>query len=725
MSNFQDEESYKSLIKTFSHYAQKLVQARNRPDLELEDASDYLSDLVMLSPAIVNLSKELETFYDSTFDIDYSQIIGNVGKIEDLVSKISSEVKHNVHFRNIPLAFELESAQLENQFNRCFDYTQSNPQDYFEDKSMYWLFNGLIAADSTITDLCATEENRMWNSIAQSDIATLVASKIKPYHDTDSEEDADYYIQDLEIGIFDTCMDIINNRNQIHSNILEELLDNYRQNCQEVDIEKDNYAEVFSPFIPEVEKIIERHKQVFQRLDDISNITDDFHQKIWDYDADSISEIIDYQLAEKSAPVSSDLLQLDFKAEDFNELLADQSYQPLIEETCKEYKQYQERQIDLDNFEQRKITNTVLNTYFSAILKIWAGNTANKAGLYCNKAFDIAAGIKDNSSLQEQVETRSAMLETAKDIVLIGRISSEFIYDIDEQHRRKGIRLVENGIGLEYVEEMIKHPNNMKKSDYESLGVLLEDYCSHCSENYAQLQLGKDEHYIQEDMNGTDFSNALDLEPPSRDKYRYTYYAERISEVNKLHAIEELGKNGQIFSQLVSPFYANEYKNLKDYIKEGDDLFPQLKKFDVLGHVEKIVHSLVLIPRYSGQPDFSDAEWGEYLHNSFSDMPLDEVSSDFIKSAANGYRRQVMVRYPKLKYDPFVNQKISKLAKEQVYLNECWAVDYHSGLALKTSKGIQEDYIEEMKRLQSYRQSRHPAHDPITKMILNFRKNTK
>lgn len=724
MNDFQNDEVYKSLLKTFVHYSKRIIKARHQDGVDIDDASEYMELLVSTAPVAANLAQELQAFYGSSFSVEFSEINGNINKIENLILKLDQEIKHNPNFENVPLTFKLSSPQLETSLKSAFDYTQSDPQDYFEDKAMYWLYNALIAADCSILELRSAEEDKLWSNIEHSDIAVLVASKLRSCNNIGNEEANDEYIQDLEAGIFDTCIEIISDQQSPEQNTLESLLDNYRQNCDDMNVDEDNYAELFSPYIPAIEKIINFHKPNFIHLDNIATITDDFNQKIWSYDHQSIADIIGYQSEKNSSALAFQISSLKFDQAEMDEVLQDKSYQPLIAETKEQYQKYQSREAEIEHFEQYKITNPALTTYFSAMLKVWANNTSDSAGFYSDKAFSLGIGMKDTSPISEQIKECNEMLQTAKDIILIGRISSEFIYEIDENRRRRGVQLCKSGLSLDYIENLIKDPEKIKNTDYENIGLLFTDFHDNCNEEYEQLQMSGDELYIYEETEINEFAAALNFEPASKDKYKYTYYTERMTEGDKNHWVSIIGKNIKQFAEYVRPLYEKEYNTLKDYTNEGYRIFPQLKNFDVLEYTENIVNSVVLIPLYAENKDFTENDWNNYLESSMAGDRLDDVGRSFILSAANGYRRQVLNKYPEIKLDPHLNQAMKILAQANLSYNESWDSAFSANTVLKTSLLQQEGYINEIRELQDYHKKYNPAYDPITKAILNFHRKS-
>lgn len=707
MFNFQNEKEYKSVIKTLVFYAEKMLAGKNRPFLRADDKDVYLKRLGEMAPALINLGGELNTFYGAKLPVPSLQKHKNkVGMAEVLIPVLLKELDRNPHFRNIPLSFNLSSAEFAMDLIKIQNYVNGRNDDYFDVKSAYWLQRTLYAANTVLIDINVDWQEDLWKKVQEAQLDVAIAAKMKNNETGLSSED-------VNLGIYWGCLDAFNKPWHAYSGSLYRIL---LDNCRRTQIsatQNSDFQNALRSSLPEVRQILLTVQPGYNRIKNIENALHQTAEAVEDYEDLTIADIRSWQKNEMAAAgfALSPLSALDFTQDDMNRLLSDYDYRRLELETASDYRQHKKEARIFEDYDSRRIQSEDVRNYFAARYKRWRQQTSRKSARCLQELTRI--------NLQSSIPAEE-IFDCAKDVVLVGLLSREQ-FRLPESEGAHGIVLDSSGFDLKYIDYLVRNPEKAEETDWKNMAAIFTAYAKNCQAYASYLDLTAAEQAAEQNITADIYLQKLSREKPSVEKEKFVMFSERIFDVDLNYKEKMLTDFEHNFSRRNIAAIDKPRENLKCYLQEGLEIFPELDEKSpdrLLTAIEDLCISEVIMPLYQ-QKEFNQDDFNVLIREAVTQMNYPQSTTDFIISAAKGYQKQLLKGLERQ-----ISEKgITPLQKNLAVFYEKCATEHADYLAYcDTLEKMSEEQIVWSKaygRYQQYKQQTHPDNNKITRLLLN------
>lgn len=713
MFNFQNEKEYKSILKTFVFYVDKLLTNKNRPGLSDKDMALYTHRLGEMVPALVNLSEELNTFYEANLPIVSAQKSANkVGIAEALIPELKKYLYRSPHFRDIPLSFDITSSNFISGLKQTQTYVNSDNDDYFNIKSAYYAQRCLNAAYTSLLDENIGWRAQLWKAIEESNFDSVFSSILKNKH-----FDNGLSTEKINLTIYNGCVAYIEkSQKNVSDGLYKALLDSCCQ--QQIPMATDaGFQKALQYNLPKINKILRASFPDYYRMKNIENILIKIGEEVEDYDAETISDIVNWQKVELDEEKfnQSLLAKLTFTQEDMNSLLNTYDYSQLEKDTAIEYNDYKKLARLFHGYERRQIQSEDVKNYFGAKFKTWRQQTSIRAAKYLQEI--LSPNPKSNTQIED-------VLECAKDVIMIGKVSGEIYKIPNKDGSVHGIALDTSGFGLAWVKHFISDPSQIKKHNLNQLAKLFSDYGKNCRTYVDYLDLTPQEQAAAEKISADKYLHLLSSERPGQEKSLYVHYSQRIFEVELRTRENNLLDFTRDFNRRHLASYDKPRKELSAYLHEGEQFVSALNE-NVQAELQKSIEDYcvgeVIIPLYL-QREFDQADFDLSMDGIFNHTAYSPEVKEFAKSAAKGYQRSVMkVHQQQIEQNGisplqknlacFYERNLEALADQEAYCQTLDTMNEEEALWSRAYRAHQE-----------YKQNRHPSNNLVTQLILNASK---
>lgn len=708
MFNFQNEKEYKSVIKTFVFYAEKMLAGKNRKILRADDLDVYLERLGETAPALINLTGELNAFYGAKLPVlSLRKHHNKIGMAESLIPKLSEELNRNPHFRDIPLSFNLSSPQFATDLIKTQNYVNGRNDDYFDAKSAYWLQRTLYAANTALIDMNIDWQEDLWKKVQEAQLDVTIAARMK------NNNEPGLSTENINLGIYWGCLEVFDKPLQVSSGGLYlTMLDNCRRMQIPVTSNSD-FQNALRGSLPEVRKILSAAQPGYNRIKNIENALHETAEAVEDYEALTIADIRSWQKNEMAADEfsSSPLSALEFTQDDMNKLLSDYDYRRLEQEISANYKRHKKEARIFEGYDSRRIQSEDVRNYFGARYKRWRQQTSRKSA----RCLQELAAINLQKSM-----TPEEILDCAKDVILVGLLSREQ-FKLSESEGGHGIVLDSSGYDIEYVEHLLRNPARAKEADWKNMAAIFTAYAKNCQAYVSYLDLTEEELAAEQNITADAYLQKLSREKPGVEKEKFVMFSERIFDVDLNYKEKMLTDFEHNFSRRNIASLNKPRENLKNYLQEGLEIFPGLDEKAperLQTAIEDLCISEVIMPLYQ-QREFNQNDFNILVKEAVRQMDYPQSTTDFIISAAKGYQKQLLKGLERQISEKGITPLQKNLA---VFYDKC-ALDHADQLAycdaLEKMSEEQIAWSQAYSRYQEYKLQTHPDNNKITRLILN------
>lgn len=708
MFNFQNEKEYKSIIKTFVFYAEKMLVGKNRKILRADDLDVYLERLGETAPALINLTGELNAFYGAKLPVlSLRKHHNKIGMAEALILRLSKELNRNPHFRDIPLSFNLTSQQFATDLIKAQNYVNGRNDDYFDAKSAYWLQGALYAANTVLIDMNIDWQEDLWKKVQEAQLDVTITAKMN------NNSEPELSSENINLGIYWGCLEAFDKPLQAFSGSLYRIM---LDNCCRMQIAvtaNSDFQNALRGSMTQVKQILSAAQPGYNRIKNIENALHKTAEAVEDYEAMTIADIRSWQKDEMAEDEfnSSPLSALEFTQGDMNKLLSDYDYRRLEQETSADYKRHKKEARIFEGYDSRRIQSEDVRNYFGARYKRWRQQTSRKSA----RCLQELAAI----NLQKSISAEE-ILDCAKDVILVGLLSREQ-FKLPESEGGHGIVLDSSGYDIEYVEHLLRNPARAKEADWKNMAAIFTAYAKNCQAYVSYLDLTEEELAAEQNITADTYLQKLSCEKPSVEKEKFIMFSERIFDVDLNYKEKMLKDFEHNFSRRNIASINKPRENLKNYLQEGFEIFPGLDEKAperLLTAIEDLCISEVIMPFYQ-QKEFNQKEFNFLVKAAAAEMNYPQSTTDFIVSAAKGYQKQLLKGL-----ELQISEKgITPLQKNLAVFYEKCALDHADYLSYcDTLEKMSEEQIawsQAYGRYQQYKQQTHPDNNIITRLILN------
>lgn len=723
MSDLQDDEKYKSSIKSLAAFTAKVAKLYLRPDAAQDNIMNYQATLIELYPVIKNLALELNTFYGARLeisDVEFDSPVEKIDALMPLLSSVRNEFKSNKAFADCRPIFNFDSPQFSAEITNTLSWFNSLSREDEPNKAMYWFYNNIQAIDSYFNYLYDRESEKLWETLSETELGEVLASYDQKQQGANFDDDdlANTFLNSIyDVGIKYMDAKYYHKELDIPSAIIEELK-NYNVTIKDV-----AFKETLRRQLPGIIDIYSRHENGFHQLETINDALDNIDDLIWDYDDEEIYNYItnNEELLSPQLNVSNieDVILTQKDVDRFVNQYED--YKILREETIREFNEYLKNKPAFDKYMITDIEDKGLNKLLTMQLKSWLFELSRENKKVIPPLADLAAGRPRFGVKEEYARFINETLNLALDIIVAGRAAAIYLPIPDNNGEPVHIELNNSDIGENYIYRLIDTPKKMTVKDFQTLSILINSFEYNYNHYRPMLGFDRREVVIMRNFDDNVYLQKISSAPDCIAKMNIADISERIYHTGATLVLKELEEQRAIFTKDINNMNISERESLRDYIAEGKEIYPDLDAGKVLHAVDNIVTPLVLMPIYEHH-DYSEKNFRLGMEYMVASSRLPQSQQNFIKSAADGYRKMLVNKHLAVSAEGqnsrlhYMAKNYSSLLKKHNHLDDM-------RLKMQEIHAVQRELFEKSLRMDEYETTQHPGKNYVTALLLNSKIN--
>lgn len=675
MTSIQNDSAYKSCIKAFDDSIGKILKTYARPGVNVEVFGQFSDRLAALYPVVNNLAFELNNFYDAGIEIpedDFESDVEINVALKELHARIADFLSSDVAFADIK-APDIEDIRFAERLSSYHERFDKNYDEDEREKGIYWLNNLVTASYDVILAEHVRTEEKISRRIDEGETVNKVTEsffrRLKRHF---SEKERIETEDCIYSAIVDACCDAVAEKNVVSINDIDKSFKSILH--ERYDIFWEDEADTLRSNGRELLSIINDGRRRFSALSAIEEKLEDVQELLRPLDSVSIRRII-----EKQAEQKNKIVNIEFSLADLQQILHEYpDFEILQQEEDKKYAQYDKLAAEYKFYEETEIDDEKLLEYFNIQLKQWIMFTRQDAenlveglqSLENEKDFPIC-GFNNIDDF------KTAVLETARDITLIGNVSPNVILtqDVDEDGDPVVVLLNQSGIGERYVRKLAYAPETIGREEFKNLNLLLADFLESCEEYKDYIVYNKDELRQLSVMSDEEYIRQLSALPESLNKrnmikYSGRAFAEqfRVQTQNLYNAQEDLvGEARNIHASATDKF--------ENFLEIGLDIYPHITHDSIIEnsvYFNSILSSLSLPAVYlNKKPNEKEIETTIDYSLSQNGYSVDE--NNLLKYALTRYQKDIVAAHEAVIAGGKLNNRLKYKTGHYAKMAKIWA----------------------------------------------------